>query len=95
MLLETHAGYRTPPPQALDDVEEGSEEPAPEDMPPMRRLALSAGGERLGVILLEDEPGGPLSRVRPAFLRMVAAATAADLQSARVIARARREVADD
>ncbi|MGH2456586.1 MAG: GAF domain-containing protein, partial [Candidatus Limnocylindria bacterium] len=96
LALETHAGHRVPPPAALaaEDLGDGAADHGPADPdPPLRAsLVLQAGGERLGVIVLEDDPGGPLAMVRPAFLRTVAGAVASDLMSARVLARARREV---
>ncbi|HEX2194324.1 MAG TPA: GAF domain-containing protein, partial [Candidatus Limnocylindria bacterium] len=87
-LLETHAGYRVSPPEELTDGR------AADDVTdPLREVvSLRSGGEELGALFLEDEPGGPLSRVRTAFLRVVASAVAADIQQARALARARREV---
>ncbi|HET6379738.1 MAG TPA: GAF domain-containing protein, partial [candidate division Zixibacteria bacterium] len=94
MHLEAHAGYPAPPPPTLDPATAEHHDGAVTDGRPQRRhLLLRAGNERLGVLVLEDEADGPLSRVRPGFLRTVATAAAADLQTARVIARARREVA--
>ena len=57
-----------------------------------RHLPLRASGERMGEIVLEDDPGGSLSSVRETLLRTVAGAIAGDILNARVLARARREV---
>ncbi len=99
--LETDTGYRVAPPSSLSDIEgvdlEGEAAPKPiadDPSAPLRaQLPLAAGGELVGVLVLEDDPGGPLADLRPAFLRIVAGAIGADLQNARILARARREVA--
>jgi diguanylate cyclase (GGDEF)-like protein/excisionase family DNA binding protein len=98
LLLETHAGYQTSPPETLDPSS-GSEhvdESAPvADVvvgPLRRQLTLRAGGEIVGALVLEDDPGGPLSSVALAFLRTVATAVAANIVTARALARAKREV---
>jgi diguanylate cyclase (GGDEF)-like protein/excisionase family DNA binding protein len=95
--LETHAGFGVAPPASLegsdDDAAEPGHRPPPDpSLPYGVRVPLRAGGERLGAIVLEDEPGGPLAEARPSFLRIVAGAVAADILNARSLARARREV---
>ncbi len=97
--LETHAGYQTSPPETLrivGDGERGSDPNAVADVvvgPLRRQVALRAGGEIVGALVLEDDPGGPLSSVALAFLRTVAQAVAANVVTARTLARAKREVA--
>src|SRR4029079_11613113 len=89
LVLETHGGYAVAPPATLDP------EPEPAgraDGIVVRRMALRAAGEQIGVLLLEDEPGGPLAGVRDAFLRSVAGAIASGVLNARGLALARREV---
>jgi diguanylate cyclase (GGDEF)-like protein/excisionase family DNA binding protein len=95
--LETHAGFRVAPPASLegsddDGAEPGHAGPADPSLPYGIRLPLRANGELLGAIVLEDEPSGPLTKARPSFLHIVAGAIAADILSARSLARARREV---
>jgi diguanylate cyclase (GGDEF)-like protein/excisionase family DNA binding protein len=95
--LETHAGFRVAPPTSLegsdaDGVEPGPPGPSDPSLPYGIRLPLRANGEMLGAIVLEDVPGGPLAKARPSFLQIVAGAIAADILSARSLARARREV---
>ncbi|HEX9634704.1 MAG TPA: GAF domain-containing protein [Candidatus Limnocylindria bacterium] len=95
--LETHAGFRVAPPASLegsddDAAEPGHAGPADPSLPYGIRLPLRANGELLGAIVLEDLPGGPLAKARPSFLHIVAGAIAADILSARGLARARREV---
>ena len=65
LQLETHAGYQVSPPDTLEpggaeQVEEGS--PIADILvgPLRRQLALRAGGEVLGALVLEDDPDGPL-----------------------------------
>ena len=99
--LETDTGYRVAPPASLADVEgadlEGEVDPQPiadDRSAPLRaQLPLAAGGELVGILILEDDPGGPLADLRSTFLRTVAGAIGTDLQNARIVARARREVA--
>ena len=95
--LETHAGYPVAPPKVLDPAGEGdagSDAAASGDGagPLRRRVALRAGGEVIGALVLEDDPGGALQGVGKPFLRTVAAAVAANVIAARTLARARREV---
>ena len=92
LILETHAGYHVAPPTTLglDGVESADASQAAGIV--QRRLPLRAAGERIGALVLEDEPDGPLRAVREVFLRAVAGAIAADILNARVLARARREV---
>jgi diguanylate cyclase (GGDEF)-like protein len=92
--LETHAGYRIAPPAtqaALDDMD-GEVVQADGAGTARMRIPLRAGGETLGALVLEDDPGGPLPAARPAFLRTVAGAVAGDILRARTLARARREL---
>jgi diguanylate cyclase (GGDEF)-like protein/excisionase family DNA binding protein len=92
LVLETHAGYHSPPPSTLDAT--------PADAGPVTvrgdgsraQLTLRAAGERIGELVLEDERGGPLDGLSDGFLRNLAGAIAADIQNAKVLARARREV---
>jgi len=98
LQLETHAGYQTSPPDSLDPAHNA--DPAEDGGPladivigPLRRqLTLRAGGEIVGALVLEDDPGGPLAEVPLSFLRMVATAVAANVITARALARAKREV---
>ncbi len=98
LRLEMHAGYQVAPPPTLElinDPREGGEAPPISTDPsaPLRvQVQLRAGGELVGAIVLEDPPFGPLARVRMPFLQAVANAMAADVQGARILARARREV---
>ena len=97
--LETHAGYQTSPPDTLriaSDGERGTDPNAVADVvvePLRRQVVLRAGGEIVGALVLEDDPGGPLASVALAFLRTVAQAVAANVVTARTLARAKREVA--
>jgi diguanylate cyclase (GGDEF)-like protein/excisionase family DNA binding protein len=91
LVLETHAGYHSAPPATIDPSDADLDGTQPVDAL-RRHLPLRAAGERLGEIVLEDDPGGPLQMARDAFLRTVAGAIAADVLNARVLARARREV---
>ncbi|MEP6807078.1 MAG: GAF domain-containing protein [Chloroflexota bacterium] len=96
--LETHAGFDFSPPEALEATHQGDrgdETAAVADgvVGPLRRqVALRAGGEIVGALVLEDEPGGPLANVSLAFLRMVATTVAGNVIVARMLARAKREV---
>jgi diguanylate cyclase (GGDEF)-like protein/excisionase family DNA binding protein len=96
--LETHAGYPAPPPQTLDLTSEtnaGNEAAVMDDDggPLRRQVALRAGGEIVGALVLEDDTGGPLAGIALGFLRTVATAVAANVVIARTLARAKREVA--
>lgn len=91
LILETHAGYPVAPPSTIDQDMDSEHSGYGEGLP-LRRLPLRAAGEPIGAILLEDEPGGPLTGFPDPFLRAVAGAIAADILNARVLARARREV---
>lgn len=97
--LETHAGYQASPPETLrilGDGERGADPNAVADVlvePLRRQVVLRAGGEIVGALVLEDDPGGPLASVALAFLRTVAQAVAANVVTARTLARAKREVA--
>jgi len=92
LVLETHAGYHSPPPATLDA--------APGDPGTVNlhsdgaraQLTLRAAGERIGELILEDDPGGSLDGLTDAFLRNMAGAIGADILNAKVLARARREV---
>jgi diguanylate cyclase (GGDEF)-like protein/excisionase family DNA binding protein len=97
LQLETHAGYHVSPPDTLgpadaDHAEDGG--PMVDILvgPLRRQLALRAGGEIVGALVLEDDPDGPLASVALAFLRTVATAVAANVLTARALARAKREV---
>ena len=98
LRLEVHAGYQVAPPPLLDPVTDARETPdlraSVVDPAAAQRvqLMLRAGGELVGAMVLEDPPFGPLARVRAPFLHAVANAVAADVQSARILSRARREV---
>ena len=97
LQLETHAGYQVSPPDTLDaggaeQVEEGSPIADIVVGPLRRQLALRAGGEIVGALVLEDDPDGPLATVALAFLRTVATAVAANVITARALGRAKREV---
>ncbi len=98
LRLEVHAGYQLAPPAQLDRIGDAREisdsRPAPDRSATAQRVQvpLRAGGELVGAIVLEDEPHGPLARIRLPFLQAVANAVAADVQGARILARARREV---
>ena len=97
--LETHAGYPTTPTETLlptNDDDRGTETSAAADIlvgPLRRQVALRAGGEVVGALVLEDDLGGPLASVALAFLRTVATAVAANVVTSRSLARAKREVA--
>ncbi|MDP9468055.1 MAG: GAF domain-containing protein [Chloroflexota bacterium] len=97
--LETHAGYKTSPPETLQVAAEGdhgSDANAVADVqvgPLRRQITLRAGGEIVGALVLEDDPGGPLASVALSFLRTVAQAVAGNVVTARMLARAKREVA--
>ena len=98
LQLETHAGYQVAPPDTLDPAQNA--DPAEDGgtladvvVGPLRRqLTLRAGGEIVGALVLEDDPGGPLAEVTLSFLRTVATAVAANVVTARALARAKREV---
>ncbi len=97
LQLETHAGYAASPPETMDPGRTGD---AGDDShladvmvgPSRRQLALRAGGEIVGALVLEDDPGGPLAEVPLSFLRTVATAVAANVITARALGRAKREV---
>ena len=96
--LETHAGFPAAPPATLRP--ENATEHRPEAIladvvvgPIRRQVALRVGGDVVGALVLEDDPGGPLATVSVAFLRTVATAVAANVVTARTLARAKREVA--
>ncbi|MDQ2853874.1 MAG: GAF domain-containing protein [Chloroflexota bacterium] len=94
--LETHAGFPAAPPETLrpESAAELPEPPVPDNVlgPVRRRVALRVGGEVVGALVLEDDPGGALATVSLAFLRTVATAVAANVVTARTLARAKREV---
>jgi diguanylate cyclase (GGDEF)-like protein len=98
LRLETHAGYQAPPPETLDPQPDAFRGRSAEDVvdvlvgPLRRQIALRAGSTIVGALVLEDDPGGPLANVSMAFLRMVAATLTANIQTARALARAKREV---
>ncbi|HEX6128481.1 MAG TPA: GAF domain-containing protein [Candidatus Limnocylindria bacterium] len=91
-LLETHAGYRMAPPPELAALDDRAHDRTDGGIPSRLHVPLRAGGEELGVLLLEGDAQVELRRARPAFLRTVAGAVATDILNARVLARARREV---
>jgi diguanylate cyclase (GGDEF)-like protein/excisionase family DNA binding protein len=95
--LETHAGYQVSPPDTIEAGRDADRDDASmyADVvvgPLRRQVALRAGGEIIGALVLEDDPGGPLASVALAFLRTVATAVAADVLTARALGRAKREV---
>jgi diguanylate cyclase (GGDEF)-like protein/excisionase family DNA binding protein len=98
LQLETHAGYQVSPPETLEpargaDHANDANLQADVMVGPLRRqLVLRAGGEIVGALVLEDDPGGPLAAVALGFLRTVATAVAANVVTARALARAKREV---
>jgi diguanylate cyclase (GGDEF)-like protein/excisionase family DNA binding protein len=96
LQLETHAGYVTSPPETLDPGRGGNGDDGHlADVvvgPARRQLTLRAGGEIVGALVLEDDPGGPLAEVPLSFLRTVATAVAANVITARALGRAKREV---
>jgi len=97
LQLETHAGYKVSPAETLDpagadEAEEGSPIADIVVAPLRRQLALRAGGEIVGALVLEDDPDGPLAAVALSFLRTVATAVAANVITARALGRAKREV---
>ena len=93
LRLETHAGFAAAPPEVLDGVDDGDRDATPSGPAVLyRRVALRANGEVIGALVLDDDPGGALSSVGATFLRTVATAVAANVLSARTLARARREV---
>jgi diguanylate cyclase (GGDEF)-like protein/excisionase family DNA binding protein len=91
LVLETHAGYHTSPPATIDSLAADLDGPGV-DGTVRRHLPLRTAGEIMGELVLEDDSDGPLLQVREPFLRSVAGAIAADILTARVLARARREV---
>ena len=100
LTIETHAGYRVTPPASLALADEpldehaGPERISEDPSSPLRtQLPLTADGELLGILVLEDEPGGALGDTRPSFLTTLASIIGTDIGHARVLARARREVA--
>jgi diguanylate cyclase (GGDEF)-like protein/excisionase family DNA binding protein len=95
--LETHAGYQVSPPDTIEARRDADRDDASvyADVvvgPLRRQVALRSGGETIGALVLEDDPGGPLAGVALAFLRTVASAVAADVATARALGRAKREV---
>ncbi len=92
LVLETHAGYHSPPPTALDASSVGTGTVNVRRDGTRAQLSLRAGGDRIGELILEDEADGPLAGLSDSFLRNVAGAIAADILNAKVLARARREV---
>jgi diguanylate cyclase (GGDEF)-like protein/excisionase family DNA binding protein len=91
LVLETHAGYHTAPASTIERSDVGPDAAPPGDAL-RRHLPLRTAGERLGEIVLEDDPGGPLASARDSFLRAASGAIAANILNARILARARREV---
>jgi diguanylate cyclase (GGDEF)-like protein/excisionase family DNA binding protein len=94
--LETHAGYEIAPAESIDpaplaETGEQTNLPPAGGGPRSVRIALRAGGELMGALMVEDEINATHAARLP-FLRTVAGAVAADVQHARAIARARREV---
>ena len=87
LVLETHAGYHSSPPPATLDASPGDS-----GMVNLRsdgaraQLTLRAAGERIGELILEDDPGGSLVGLSDAFLRNMAGAIGADILNAKVLA---------
>jgi diguanylate cyclase (GGDEF)-like protein/excisionase family DNA binding protein len=98
LRLETHGGYEIAPPDILERGADSTDEidlsQAGDDaaMPSRLQVTLRAGGEPIGALVLEGDPGGSLAEVPIPFLRVVAGAVASDIQGARTLVRARREV---
>jgi diguanylate cyclase (GGDEF)-like protein/excisionase family DNA binding protein len=98
LRLETHGGYEIAPPDTLERGADSTDEidlsQAGDDAARQSRLqvTLRAGGEPIGALVLEGDPGGSLAEVPIPFLRVVAGAVASDIQGARTLVRARREV---
>ena len=96
--LETHGGYEIAPPDILERGADSGDEidlsQAGDDAarPSRLQVTLRAGGEPIGELVLEGDPGGSLAEVPISFLRVVAGAIASDIQGARTLVRARREV---
>ena len=98
LYLETHAGYQVSPPERLDPArnadptDDGASLPDVLVGPLRRQLTLRAGGEIVGAVVMEDDPGGPLAEVPLSFLRTVATAVGGNVITARALSRAKREV---
>jgi diguanylate cyclase (GGDEF)-like protein/excisionase family DNA binding protein len=102
--LETHAGYRIAPPARVDapaDVNapltESFRHPAEESLReaiPLTELhlPLRAAGSTVGILVIEDDPSGPLAAAHVPFLRTVGNALAVAIHSSQLLARARREL---
>ena len=68
--LETHAGYQVSPPDTIEAGRDADRDDASvyADVvvgPLRRQVALRSGGETIGALVLEDDPGGPLAGVAP------------------------------
>ena len=98
MHLETHGGYEIAPPDTLEEIVDSTDEgdrarQAGDESGPMHvQITMRAGGEPIGIVILESDPDGPLGDVPMPFLHAVAGAIASDIQGARTLVRARREV---
>ena len=98
MHLETHGGYEVAPSEVLDRGADSTGEPDWSQerndpaAPARRQVTLRAGGEPIGALILEGDADGPLTGVPLTFLQVVAGAVASDIQGARTLVRARREV---
>jgi len=94
LRLETHAGYHVAPVALLPRVDDEADWPDPDLDPadPHVTLPLLGGRTLLGVLQIEDEPGGPLAAADPRFLRTAAATLAAAIRNCVLLARTRREV---
>ncbi|TMB57097.1 MAG: GAF domain-containing protein, partial [Chloroflexi bacterium] len=98
MHLETHGGYELAPPDTLQTIVDSTDQAdwasrAAADSGPLHlQITLRASSEAIGALILEGEPGGPLSDVPMSFLNAAANAIASDIQGARTLVRARREV---
>lgn len=81
--LETHAGFSVVPASEL--AGDAGESPG------RRVVPLRSGGEPLGTLVIEGEPDA-MADLRGTFLETIGGAIGTDILSARILARARREV---
>ena len=92
LVLSTHAGFAlTPPARRADD---GLHETVELDSsgPHLVELILGSESDAVGLVRVEDDPGGTLQASSVPFLRTFAEGLAAAVRNANVLSRARREV---